>query len=173
MDLAAVLFLIALLLAVSLYLVTPIMGNRSGRVTEDTQETSSLLAERERLLNALQELDFDFKLGKIPAEDYPAQRAELLQKGTEILKKLDALAPVRPPTASRPAAAEVSAKEQTASLSDDEIESHAGSPTYGAQDKGRRVLSALWKTDPDHRSILPKLRQGTPIATLSHMETTP
>ena len=96
MDLAAVLFLIALLLAVSLYLVTPLMGNRSRRVTEDTQETSSLLAERERLLNALQELDFDFKLGKIPAEDYPAQRAELLQKGTEILKKLDALAPSAP-----------------------------------------------------------------------------
>ncbi len=30
---------------------------------------------------ALQELDFDFNLNKIPAEDYPVQRAELLQKG--------------------------------------------------------------------------------------------
>jgi hypothetical protein len=137
MDLAAVLFLIALLLAVSLYLVTPLMGNRSSRVTEDTQETSSLLAERERLLNALQELDFDFNLGKIPAEDYPAQRAELLQKGTEILKKLDALAPLRPPTVSRPAAAEVSATEQTASLSDDEIES-----MLAARRKARKTKAA-------------------------------
>jgi hypothetical protein len=137
MDLAAVLFLIALLLAVSLYLVTPLMGNRSSRVTEDTQETSSLLAERERLLNALQELDFDFKLGKIPPEDYPAQRAELLQKGTEILKKLDALAPLRPPTASPPAAAEISATEQTASLSDDEIES-----MLAARRKARKTKAA-------------------------------
>jgi NADH pyrophosphatase NudC (nudix superfamily) len=37
-------------------------------------------------------LDFDFNLNKIPAEDYPVQRAELLQKGAEILKRLDSIA---------------------------------------------------------------------------------
>ena len=51
------------------------------------------MAERDRVINSLQELDFDFKLGKIPDEDYPAQRAELLQKGADILRKLDALQP--------------------------------------------------------------------------------
>ena len=121
MDLAAILLLIALLLAVSLYLVSPLIGNSPRRVVEETQEVSSLLAERERLLNALQELDFDFQLGKIPEEDYPTQRADLLRKGADILKKLDTLAPSRPP--SGPGKGTTAAAEQGEQLSDDDIES--------------------------------------------------
>jgi hypothetical protein len=118
MDLAAILFLVALLLAVSLYLVTPLMNNRTTRRREETQEVSSLLAERERLLNALQELDFDFQLGKIPEEDYPEQRADLLQRGAEVLKKLDALAASRPPLVPQKAAAGAEG-----GLTDDQVES--------------------------------------------------
>ena len=51
------------------------------------------MAERDRVINSLQELDFDFKLGKIPEDDYPTQRAGLIQKGADILRKIDALAP--------------------------------------------------------------------------------
>lgn len=91
MDLGAILLLIALLLGVTLYLAAPLMRSHSRRVPQDTKEVSSLMAERDRVINALQELDFDFKLGKIPEEDYPVQRAELLQMGTGILKKLDGL----------------------------------------------------------------------------------
>ena len=91
MDLGALLLLIALLVGVSAYLIAPLINNRAHRVSEDGREFSTLMAERERILNALLELDFDFKLGKIPEGDYPGQRAELLQKGADILKKLDAL----------------------------------------------------------------------------------
>ena len=119
MDIAAILFLIALLLTITLYLMSPLMGGRSRRTMEEPQEVSSLLAERERLLNALQELDFDFQLGKIPEDDYPVQRSDLLQKGAEVLKKLDALAASRPPS---PQAA-ASVPGPAGSLSDDEIES--------------------------------------------------
>ncbi|HMB21948.1 MAG: zinc-ribbon domain-containing protein, partial [Chloroflexota bacterium] len=45
------------------------------------------------VVNSLQELDFDFKLGKVPEEDYPAQRASLLQKGADVLRKIDSFAP--------------------------------------------------------------------------------
>jgi hypothetical protein len=120
MDLAAILFLVALLLAVSLYLVTPLMNNRVVRRSEETQEVSSLLAERERLLNALQELDFDFQLGKIPEEDYPDQRADLLQRGADVLKKLDAQAAARPRLVPQSASATAEAE---GPLSDDQIES--------------------------------------------------
>jgi rubrerythrin len=51
------------------------------------------MAEYDRAVNTLQELDFDFKLGKIPEEDYPTQRTSLLQKGADILRKIDSLAP--------------------------------------------------------------------------------
>ncbi len=133
MDIAAILFLIALLLTVSLYLVTPLMGNRSRRVAEEPQEVSSLLAERERLLNALQELDFDFQLGKIPEDDYPTQRKDLVQKGIEVLKKLDALSASRPPA--QPAAVRDSS--QVGALSDDDIES-----MLAARRKARKTRSA-------------------------------
>lgn len=93
MDLGAVLLLVALLLVVGLYLSAPLFGRTRRPVAQETLETSSLLAERDRVIAALQELDFDFKLGKVPAEDYPVQRASLLEKGADILRKLDALLP--------------------------------------------------------------------------------
>ncbi len=93
MDLGAVLLLVALLLAVGLYLSAPLFGRPRRAVAQETLETSSLMAERDRVIAALQELDFDFKLGKVPAEDYPVQRASLLERGADILRKLDALLP--------------------------------------------------------------------------------
>jgi hypothetical protein len=52
---------------------------------------SALLADRDRLLSTLQELDFDQALGKIPAEDYPVQRAALMQHAAGVLRELDML----------------------------------------------------------------------------------
>jgi hypothetical protein len=69
------------------------MERRAHGVTEEEHELSALMAERDRVINSLQELDFDFKLGKIPEEDYPTQRAGLLQKGADILRKIDSLLP--------------------------------------------------------------------------------
>jgi hypothetical protein len=60
-----------------------------ARQSANGHEISVLLANRENALNALQELDFDFKLGKIPAEEYSVQRASLLQMGVEALRRLD------------------------------------------------------------------------------------
>ena len=94
MDLSAILLLIALLLGVGLYLAAPlIFDSKPYRAKEESGEISSLMAERDRVINSLQELDFDFNLGNIPIEDDPPQRAELLQKGADILRKLDAILP--------------------------------------------------------------------------------
>ena len=93
MDINALFFTLAILVFVGMYLYTPLVEGHARRVTEEEHELSTLLAERDRLLNALQELDFDFKLGKIPSEDYPIQRENLLQKGAGILRKLDELTP--------------------------------------------------------------------------------
>jgi rubrerythrin len=94
MDLSAIFFVLAALILVGMYLYAPFTGRtRRSVVGREEHEISSLMAERDRMINALQELDFDFKLGKVPEEDYPAQRAELLQKGADILRKLDELQP--------------------------------------------------------------------------------
>jgi hypothetical protein len=91
MEFGALLLLLAVMIGVSLFLAQPYLNNRSRRIVSETHEVSALLAERDRVVNALQELDFDYNLNKIPAEDYPIQRAALLQKGAAILKQLDNL----------------------------------------------------------------------------------
>jgi hypothetical protein len=96
MELTAIFFSLAVLILVGVYLYSPFMERRARRVTEEEHELSTLMAERDRVINSLQELDFDFKLGKIPEEDYPTQRAGLLQKGADILRKIDVLAPSSP-----------------------------------------------------------------------------
>lgn len=95
MDLGAILLLVAALVLIGLYLAQPFLDKQRARRTAagSDHELSALLAERDRVLNALLELDFDNALGKIPAEDYPTQRAALSQKGVEILRQLDALTP--------------------------------------------------------------------------------
>ena len=93
MQLTAIFFTLAVLIFVGIYLYAPFMERRARRVTEEEHELSALMAERDRVINSLQELDFDYKLNKIPEEDYPTQRANLLQKGADILRQIDAIAP--------------------------------------------------------------------------------
>ncbi|MBI5964627.1 MAG: zinc ribbon domain-containing protein [Chloroflexi bacterium] len=94
MELGSILLILAVVVLIGLFLYAPFTErSRRGRVNE-TIEVSALKAERDRVINSLQELDFDHNLGKIPKEDYPAQRALLLQKGADVLRKLDGLTSV-------------------------------------------------------------------------------
>jgi hypothetical protein len=99
MQLASVFLLLIVFLLVALYVALPFVRRVRGVRSVD-QALSALLTERDRVLTALQELDFDNSLGKIPAEEYPSQRAVLVQRGAEILRQLDE----RPGTAMKPAA---------------------------------------------------------------------
>ncbi|MBK6793709.1 MAG: zinc ribbon domain-containing protein [Anaerolineales bacterium] len=94
MELGSIFLILAVLVIVGMYLYAPFMTRARKTSTNQTHEVSALKAERDRVINALQELDFDQKLGKIPVEDYPEQRAELLKKGSEILRQLDELEPI-------------------------------------------------------------------------------
>jgi len=93
MELSSIFFIVAVIVLVGMYLYAPFMARARSLRAGETLQVSALKAERDRIINALQELDFDYSLGKIPAEDYPGQRAALLQKGADILRQLDELAP--------------------------------------------------------------------------------
>ena len=94
MDIGAIFLLLSVCLLVGLFVARPFMERqRISTTSGNDQELSSLLAERDRLIGALQELDFDFTLGKIPALDYPVMRADLLQHASDILRQLDTLQP--------------------------------------------------------------------------------
>jgi len=94
MDIGAIFLLLAVLLLAALFVARPFMERRRiMTVSAEEQELSSLMAERDRLITALQELDFDHALEKIPSEDYPGMRASLLQRASDVLRRLDALQP--------------------------------------------------------------------------------
>ncbi|MBI4771077.1 MAG: zinc ribbon domain-containing protein [Chloroflexi bacterium] len=91
MDIASLLLILALLIPTALFVLRPLFAHKATAVSETSRRTSALLAERERVLAALQELDFDNVVGKIPEDEYPARRAALLAEGVQILKQLDEL----------------------------------------------------------------------------------
>ena len=89
MDIGALFILLALLILVAMYLAQPYMEKRAKFVSAEELELSALLAKRDDAINALKELEFDNTLGKVPAEDYPIQRAELMKKGADVLRQID------------------------------------------------------------------------------------
>lgn len=99
MDIGSILLILALLVLVGLYVARPLLNQPDHgstavkEISAGEHERSALLAERDRILNALQEFDFDYALGKIPEEDYPEQRARLLSIGADVLRQLDAIMP--------------------------------------------------------------------------------
>jgi hypothetical protein len=114
MDIGSIFLILALLVLVIFFVSQPFLDRRRTSVTGMSQtkdhELSSLLAERDRILNALQELDFDYALGKIPEEDYPNQRKRLMQSGADILRQLDELQ--EKPAGTKPGTADESPEER-------------------------------------------------------------
>ncbi len=90
----AVAFLVGIFISQPFLRRVPLnLKKRRQESDEMERQRSALLAERDRILAALQDLDFDHALGKIPDEDYPGQRLVFLEEGAEVLRQLDALEP--------------------------------------------------------------------------------
>lgn len=119
MELGSVFLILAVLVIAGIYLYAPFTERVRQVDINESHEISGLKAERDRVINSLQELDFDFKLGKIPAEEYPEQRANLLQKGAQILRQLDEFEPM---PASKNAEDVIEKAVSDSHLSNDEIE---------------------------------------------------
>ncbi len=93
MDLGSIFLLLAVLVGVIVIVARPLMLHTGQIVSEQEHIYSGLLAERDQVLDALKELEFDHILGKIPEEDYPEQRSALMRAAADIYQKLDAAQP--------------------------------------------------------------------------------
>ncbi len=102
METSAILLLITLLLLTIVFIARPFINNgpkkskseqknANGDLAKRDHIHSSLLAEKERILSSIQELDFDNTLNKVPEEQYPTQRSELLLQAAVIMQKLEDL----------------------------------------------------------------------------------
>jgi hypothetical protein len=93
MLLGSFFLLLAFLVLIVLFIGRPFFESKKSYAfytsASDEHDLSSALADRDRILNTLYELDFDYDLGKIPEEDYHQQRSMLLEEGVLTLKTLD------------------------------------------------------------------------------------
>ena len=116
MDIGAIFLILAVIILVGLILSRPFTDRLPNRASASTPpdageyERANLLAEYDRQLNALQEMDFDHRMGKIPEEDYPQQRQALLASAVELLHRLEASGGTAAPAPAVPAADETGAE---------------------------------------------------------------
>jgi hypothetical protein len=88
MDIASILLAAALILLVAMFIARPLIERTTLPERQPTR-AETLVAERETVVAALRELDFDHTTGKIAEDDYTVQRAALVAQGVALLKQLD------------------------------------------------------------------------------------
>ncbi len=91
MDIGSIFLILALLIQIVIFIIRPVIEHSLAHTLQPEPELSTLMAERDHVVASIQELDDDYHLGKIPAEEYPPQRLTLLQTGADILRKIDGL----------------------------------------------------------------------------------
>ena len=150
MDLGAFFLILALALLVVVFIARPFLHRGRGADESQTRlpadhQRSELLAERDRLLSAIQELEFDHTLGKIPDEDYSVQRSGLRLAAADVLRKLDELPGGAPASGAAPAEVDLSTQE------DDELEAMIQTHRRSRQEKASGFCpgcgKAVFKSD--------------------------
>lgn len=111
MEIGAILLTLAVFVAAALFVSKPFLfPERKHDLTAENTAISGLLAEKDRYLGLIQELEQDHALGKITDVDYPAMRADLMQKASKALRKIDELKAVAAssvPAAAKPSLADI------------------------------------------------------------------
>ncbi|MCJ7718058.1 MAG: zinc ribbon domain-containing protein [Anaerolineales bacterium] len=72
-------------------IVRPFLVEQHTGSPDVPQKYDSLLADRERLLSAIEDLDLEFELEKISSKDHSRNRDILLAEAAEVLVQLDKL----------------------------------------------------------------------------------
>lgn len=91
MEISSLLVMALLTVFVIGYLALPLYQNTSSSFRFTNKLISGLLAERDRVLDTLLELDLDYEMGKIAESNYQSARTRLVSKGGELMKSLEDL----------------------------------------------------------------------------------
>lgn len=90
MDVGSILVLLSIMLLVAVFVSQPFFDQETDG-SEEERELSRLQAERERMYKRIEELDFDYELGKIDSKDYQRARQTLIKEAALIVKTIDEL----------------------------------------------------------------------------------
>jgi hypothetical protein len=91
MDIGSLLIVLAIIVLGGAYLAWPLLRRAGLPASGQQKKLSSLEAERDRILAIISEMDMDHAMGKIEAQDFEAQRGDLMRRGAAILREIDAL----------------------------------------------------------------------------------
>jgi hypothetical protein len=100
LDIGSLLLILSITILVGFYVSRPFYSDSipsylekplNDEMMKIEQEISDLMAEKDHLLIALQDLDSDNSLNKIPEEEYSSQRAIYKSAAALILRKIDEL----------------------------------------------------------------------------------
>lgn len=94
MDLTSLLIVAAIAVLAIAFIVRPLANGDVSALSEEERRHSTLQAAHEQALAALVEMDADYAMGKIEAEDYRRDRAVLLARGSQVLREIDQARPV-------------------------------------------------------------------------------
>jgi hypothetical protein len=98
LDIGSILLILSITILVGFFVSRPFFSDfqlsESEKPLDDEirnieHELSNLMAEKDRLFIALQELDSDYSLGKIPNEEYAPQRTEYKNTAARVLRRID------------------------------------------------------------------------------------
>ena len=91
----AILFALGIALAVVIFITLPFLlppdRFRRERSVESSTELRDLIAEKESIYAAIQELEFDYKSGKLSSEDYAGLRTRQEERAARVLQHIDTL----------------------------------------------------------------------------------
>ncbi len=91
MEIGAIFFILALLLLVTSYVARPLIARTSTPFGRANPKLSRLQAQRERVLDSIQELEADHDMGKVLPSEYRALRQQLATQGAMVLRQIDDL----------------------------------------------------------------------------------
>jgi hypothetical protein len=88
MTIGVILLLFAVAIVVAIIVANPFIQTQKGSILQPNQQRSTLLAEKERLIKSIEELEFDHLSGKIPDQLFENQRKHLMVQTATVLEKL-------------------------------------------------------------------------------------
>lgn len=89
MTLTSLIIVLFIFVISGLIVLRPFLDQVSGKISPVSGVYDSLLAERERLLSSIEELDLDLELNKISGKEHALDRNLLLTQAADVLKELD------------------------------------------------------------------------------------
>jgi hypothetical protein len=135
MEMGSLLVILALVIVVGAIIARPLFDERDAEMDSGDPRQSILLAEEEKVLVTLQELDMDHAMGKIPSAEYQAQRAALVAEGAALLQAIDETGR-GDSVGTRPALESMAGKPQAAAAAEDDIEAEIARRRQGRAGSG-------------------------------------